>query len=166
MTIIECKGGYDGITVVWVGDGNNVSHSWINAAAVLGFNLNLACPEGYFPNADILKRANGIGPGRIRVTTDPVEAMQGADVIYTDVWASMGQESESIARKRVFKNYQVNNDLICHARKNAIVMHCLPAHRGEEISEALLECPASVVWDQSENKLHMNKAILEAFMCR
>ncbi|MFZ3049124.1 MAG: ornithine carbamoyltransferase [Desulfatirhabdiaceae bacterium] len=166
MTIIECKGGYDGITVVWVGDGNNVSHSWINAAAVLGFNLNLACPVGYFPNKDILNRANGFGQGRIRVITDPVEAMQGADVIYTDVWASMGQESESIARKRVFKNFQVNNDLICHAKKDAIVMHCLPAHRGEEISEALLECQSSVVWDQSENKLHMNKAILEAYMCR
>ncbi|HSO67792.1 MAG TPA: ornithine carbamoyltransferase, partial [Desulfatirhabdiaceae bacterium] len=107
MTIIECKGGYDGITVVWVGDGNNVSHSWINAAAVLGFNLNLACPVGYFPNKDILNRADGFGQGRIRVITDPVEAMQGADVIYTVVWASMGQESDSIARTRVFKNFQV-----------------------------------------------------------
>ncbi len=166
MTIIECKGGYEGMTVVWVGDGNNVSHSWINAAAVLGFNLNLACPEGYFPNPDILNRATVIASGRIRITTDPIDAMQGADVIYTDVWASMGQESESISKKRIFKNYQVNADLVCHANRDAIVMHCLPAHRGEEISEALLDCSTSVVWEQSENKLHMNKAILEAFMCR
>jgi len=164
MTVIECKGGYEGLKIVWVGDGNNVSHSWINAAAILGLNLVLACPEGYYPNAAIVKRAVDMGAGSIRVLSDPVAAVTDADVIYTDVWASMGQESEHIARKKVFKAYQVNRELVRHARKDAIVMHCLPAHRGEEISEELMAGPSPVIWDQSENKMHMNKAILEAFM--
>ena len=164
LTIIEYKGGYEGVKIAWVGDGNNVSHSWINAAAVLGLHLVLACPEGYYPSATILQRALDMGTGNIRVTSNPVEAVDQADVIYTDVWASMGQESEHIARKNIFKAYQVNRELVRHARKDAIVMHCLPAHRGEEISEELMDAPIPVIWDQSENKMHMNKAILETLI--
>jgi len=161
MTVIEHKGGYEGLKITWVGDGNNVSHSWINAAAVLGLNLVLACPEGYYPDTGILERAREKGHGGIIVTSDPVEAVKDADVIYTDVWASMGQESEHSTRKRVFESFQVDKGLLKNASKDVIIMHCLPVHRGEEISEEVLEGPNSVVWDQSENKLHMHKAILE-----
>lgn len=164
MTIIEYKGGYKDPKIVWVGDGNNVANSWINAASVIGLNLTLTCPEEYFPNKDILKRAQEKGSGNIRMTTDPIEAVTNADVIYTDVWASMGQEGEYTKRKRVFQPYQVNQSLIDKAPDDVIVMHCLPAHRGEEISEDVLEGPLSVVWDQAENKLHMTKAVLETLL--
>ena len=138
-----------------------MAHSWINAAAVLGLNLTLACPQAYFPDKEIIADAVKKNPDKIKITTDPLEAVKDADVINTDVWASMGQESEQKSRKGVFEPYQVNSTLVAHAAKDAIVMHCLPAHRGEEITEAVLEGPNSVVWDQSENKLHMHKAILE-----
>jgi ornithine carbamoyltransferase len=164
MTIIETKGGVKDIRITWVGDGNNVAHSWINAAAVLDLNLVLACPEGYFPRKEVMKRALETGVGKISVTSNPVEAVKNADVVYTDVWASMGQESEQVKRKRVFEAFQVNKGLLKHATKDVIVMHCLPAHREEEITENVLEGPNSVVWDQSENKLHMHKAILEVLM--
>lgn len=167
MTIIEFKGGYADFNITWVGDGNNVCHSWINAAAVLGLNLILACPEDYFPDREILKNAEQIQSGRISITTDPVKAVKNADVIYTDVWASMGQEGEQTKRKRAFESFQINEKLMQNTtRQDVIVMHCLPAHRGEEISEAVLEGPNSVVWDQSENKLHMHKAILEVLISR
>ncbi len=164
MTIIEHKGSYKDTRIAWIGDGNNVSHSWINAAAVLGLDLILACPEGYSPDRAIMERAVERNVGKIVLTTDPVEAVKNVDVIYTDVWASMGQESELDKRKRVFEPFQVNNTLLTHAADNVIVMHCLPAHRGEEISDAVLEGPNSVVWDQSENKLHMHKAILDVLL--
>jgi len=164
MTVIEHKGGYEGLKITWVGDGNNVSHSWINAAAVLGLNLVLACPEGYYPDTGILEGAREKGHEGIIVTSDPVEAAKDADVIYTDVWASMGQESEQSARKRVFEPFHVDKGLLKNASKDVIIMHCLPVHRGEEISEEVLEGPNSVVWDQSENKLHMHKAILEVLI--
>ena len=164
MTVIEHKGGCEGLKITWVGDGNNVSHSWINAAAVLGLNLVLACPEGYHPDRDILERAREKGHEGIIVTSDPVEATKDADVIYTDVWASMGQEGEQSARARVFKPFHVDKRLLENASKDVIIMHCLPVHRGEEISEEVLEGPNSVVWDQSENKLHMHKAILEVLI--
>lgn len=164
LTVIEHKGGYDDIKIAWVGDGNNVSHSWINAAAVLGLNLVLACPDGYWPDHEILERALERGVGEITVTSDPLQAVKQADVIYTDVWASMGQEGEHSRRKRAFEPFQVGQELVKNAAGNVIVMHCLPAHRGEEISEDVLEGPNSVVWDQSENKLHMHKAILDVFM--
>jgi ornithine carbamoyltransferase len=141
-----------------------MAHSWINAASVLGLQLVLACPEGYCPDSDILDRARKPGAGSIQVTSDPVEAVTDADVINTDVWASMGQESEEGQRKTVFKGFCVDTGMLAHAKKDAIVMHCLPAHRGEEISEEVLEGPQSVVWDQAENKLHMHKAILETFI--
>jgi len=167
MTVIECKGGYSDQKIVWLGDGNNVCHSWINAAAVLDLNLVLACPEGFFPGPEILKHANDIGTRQITIVTDPIEAVKHADVVYTDVWASMGQESELGKRKREFEPFQLNESLMTNViSKDVIVMHCLPAHRGEEISEAVLEGPHSVVWDQSENKLHMHKAILEVLMTK
>lgn len=164
MTVIEYKGGYEGIKVAWVGDGNNVAHSWINAAAILGLNLVLACPDGYSPDRGIMERALDRSIGKIVSTTDPVEAVSNADVVYTDVWASMGQEGELDDRKRVFEPFQVNKKLLKHAAENTIVMHCLPAHRGEEIHEDVLEGPNSVVWDQSENKMHMHKAILDVLL--
>ncbi len=164
LTVIECKGGYKDLKIAWVGDGNNVAHSWINAAAVLGLNLTLACPEGYYPDSKIVEKALERKCGKIMITSDPVEAADNADVIYTDVWASMGQEGEQSKRKQAFKPFQVNKELVNKASKDVIVMHCLPAHRGEEISEEVLEWPNSVVWDQAENKLHMHKAVLDVLM--
>jgi ornithine carbamoyltransferase len=164
MTVIEVKGGYEGIKIAWIGDGNNVAHSWINAAAVLGLNLVLACPDGYSPDRGVMERALDRSAGKIVLTTDPVKAVDNADVVYTDVWASMGQEGELDDRKRVFEPFQVNKKLLKNAAENAVVMHCLPAHRGEEIHEDVLEGPNSVVWDQSENKLHMHKAILDVLL--
>jgi len=164
MTVIEYKGGYENIKIAWVGDGNNVAHSWINAAAVLGLNLVLACPDEYSPDRSVMDRALDRSVGKIVLTTDPVEAVDNADVVYTDVWASMGQESELDGRMRVFEPFQVNKMLLKNAAENAVVMHCLPAHRGEEIHEDVLEGPNSVVWDQSENKLHMHKAILDVML--
>jgi ornithine carbamoyltransferase len=164
MTVIEYKGGYADLKIAWVGDGNNVSHSWINAAAILGLNLTLACPDQYFPDPDVMENALQRKSGKIALTSNPAEAVKDADVIYTDVWASMGQEREHKTRMRVFESFQLNEALLKHASKNVIVMHCLPAHRGEEITEEVLEGPFSVVWDQAENKLHMHKAILETLM--
>nr|WP_028323739.1 ornithine carbamoyltransferase [Desulfatirhabdium butyrativorans] len=160
MTAIERLGGYSGIRVAWIGDGNNVAHSWINAAAILGFDLVLACPEGYHPDPAILERAKEMTTGRISVVSDPKEAATGAHVLYTDVWASMGQESEQAERKKIFQGFQINRSLADLAAPDAIVLHCLPAHRGEEISDELMEDPKSAIWDQAENKMHMNKAIL------
>jgi len=164
LTLIEVKGGYKDATIAWVGDGNNVAHSWINASAILGFSLVLACPEGYGPAQEVVEKARAQGAASIRMAGTPEEAVEGADVIYTDVWASMGQESEAAARQKAFAGYQVNGALLSRARKDAVVMHCLPAHRGEEITGEVLEGPRSVVWDQAENKLHMHKAILEALL--
>jgi ornithine carbamoyltransferase len=164
QTIIEHKGGYENIKIAWLGDGNNVAHSWINAAAVLGLNLVLACPEGYFPDQAVLDKAVARQNGSIEVLSDPLQAVKQADVVYTDVWASMGQEENLQARKKIFEKFQVNKELLSNAVDDVIVMHCLPAHRGEEISADVLEGPDSVVWDQSENKLHMHKAILETLI--
>lgn len=165
MTVIEKKGDYAGLKISWVGDGNNMAHSWINAAAVLGFELVLACPEGYDPDERVLDRANKSNPS-IRVVRDPREALDGADVVNTDVWASMGREHEQEKRRSVFMPYQVNEALLKCAHPGAVVMHCLPAHRGEEITAGVLESPRSVVWDQAENKLHMHKAILDVLISK
>ncbi len=164
MTVVESKGGYDGLTVVWLGDGNNMAHSWINAASVAGFKLVLACPDRYFPNEAILGRGRKMAKADIHLVTDPMEAVMGADVINTDVWASMGKDDELEERKKIFAPYQLNAGLLKHADENAIVLHCLPAHRDEEITEEVLEGPRSVVWEQAENKMHMHKAILEALI--
>jgi ornithine carbamoyltransferase len=164
MTIVENKGHYENLKIAWVGDGNNMAHSWINAAAILGLTLVLACPESYFPKTDILNKAKKLGIGDISVTTDPVFAISDADVVNTDVWASMGMEKEAEERKKVFLPYQLNQPLLGKAKKDAIVLHCLPAHREEEITGEVLEGYRSVVWEQAENKLHMHKAILEALI--
>jgi ornithine carbamoyltransferase len=164
LTVIEIKKSYADLKIAWVGDGNNMAHSWINAAAVLGLNLALACPQGYFPEKKILDEAVRKNPAKITVTSNPVEAVKDADVVNTDVWASMGREDEQAARKKTFARFQVNSSLLAHAARDVIVMHCLPAHRGEEITEEVLEGSNSVIWDQSENKLHMHKAILEILM--
>jgi ornithine carbamoyltransferase len=164
FTIIEKKGRYEGLKIAYVGDGNNVSNSWIDAASRLPFQLTLACPEGYHPDLDILKRGMKDAPLGVELFDDPADAVRGADVIYTDVWASMGQESEHAERIEVLKNYQVNSPLLDYAKKDAIVMHCLPAHRGEEITEDVIDGPRSVVVDQAENRLHAQKAILEILM--
>ena len=161
MTVIEKKGALANLKVGWVGDGNNMANSWIEAAAKLGFQLVLACPEGYTPQEDLLKEAQDESGGRISVVSDPVEAARDADVINTDVWASMGQESEQQERLNVFQGFQVDRQLLSHAKPDCIVLHCLPAHRGEEISAEVLEGGQSVAFDQAENKLHIHKAILE-----
>lgn len=160
LTIIEKKGGYEGKKVCWIGDGNNMANSWIEAAGVLGFELVLACPKGYFPNEDILKKAVAANP-KIRVTESVEDAAKDADVLNTDVWASMGQEEEAEARRKAFDGFQINSKLLRLAKKDAMVMHCLPAHRGEEITDEVMEGPQSAIWDEAENRLHIQKAILE-----
>lgn len=161
MTILEIRKNLEGVKIVWVGDGNNVCHSWLNAAAILSLNLVIACPEGYQPDEAILGAAVKDSQGSVVVLSDPREAVRDADVIYTDVWASMGHESEHALRKNVFKPYQVSQALVALAKQDVVVMHCLPAHRGEEIAADVLEGTNSIVWDQAENKMHMHKAILE-----
>ena len=164
LTVIEKKGTYEGLKMAWIGDGNNMANSWIEAAGKLGFDLTLACPKGYTPDPLILGDAHKITTGKIRLTSDPFEAAKDGDVINTDVWASMGQEEEKKQREVAFKGYQVNTELMKVAQKDAIVLHCLPAHRGEEITEEVIEGPNSMVWDQAENRLHVQKAIMEKLM--
>lgn len=164
FTVVENKNGLSGLKIAWIGDGNNMAHSWINAVATLDFTLVLACPEEYMPDPSILSAAKETAGERIVVGSDPVSAAKGADVINTDVWASMGMEAESEKRARIFAPFQVNEELLSHAAEDVIVMHCLPAHRGEEISAGVLDGERSVVWDQTENKLHMHKAILEVLI--
>lgn len=164
MTVIEHKGGYDDIRIAWVGDGNNVVNSWINAASVLGFELIVACPDKYSVDAQIIEAAAVKDRPNIIFTNDPKEAVKNADVVYTDVWASMGDEDDLSKRIIAFEGFQVNKDLLSLAKNDALVMHCLPAHRGEEISEDVLEDKNSAFWDQAENKRHMHKAILESLI--
>jgi ornithine carbamoyltransferase len=164
FTILEVKGGYDGLKIAYIGDGNNVANSWLNAAARLPIRLALACPEGYDPDTFIYERAVKAAKDRVVLHRDPADAAVQADVIYTDVWASMGQEAQKVERAEVFKPYQVNRKLLALAKKDAIVMHCMPAHRGEEITADVLDGPRSVVIDQAENRLHVQKAILEILM--
>src|SRR5438477_3186879 len=146
----------------WIGDGNNMANSWINAAYVFGFDLTLACPEGYEPADHLLARA--LKKARVRVVRDPMEAANGADVVNTDVWASMGQEEEQKDRVRAFANYTVDAKLMTRASKKAIFLHCLPAHRGEEVAADVIDGPRSRVWDEAENRLHIQKAIMAALM--
>ncbi|MGR0483010.1 MAG: ornithine carbamoyltransferase [Candidatus Electronema sp. V4] len=164
MTVIERKGDPKKLKIVWLGDGNNMANSWIQAAAVLGLSLTLACPAGYDPDPAILEAACKIAACPITVLRDQAEAVRGADVINIDVWASMGKESEREQRLHDFRAYQLNAALLAQAAEDAVVLHCLPAHRDEEITEDVLEGPQSAVFDQSENKMHMHKAILEALI--
>lgn len=161
MTVIEKKGGVEDLQIAWIGDGNNMANTWIEAACCFGFRLTLACPAGYEPDSRILAESRQKAVKEIRLARDPFEAVAGADVVNTDVWASMGQEDEQEERLQVFKPYQVNEELLARADGEAIVLHCLPAHRGEEISDEALEGPQCVAFDQAENKMHIHKAILE-----
>jgi ornithine carbamoyltransferase len=162
LTIRESIGGWEGKTVAWIGDGNNMANSWLNAAGVLGFELRLACPEGYDPDPEILERNRKLT--RISLTRDPREAARGAHVVNTDVWASMGQEEEQEQRVRAFQGYIVDEALMDGTDRNAIFLHCLPAHRGEEVSEGVIEGPKSKVWNQAENRLHAQKALMATLM--
>ena len=153
----EARGSIKGATVTWVGDGNNMCHSYINAARQFDFKLNIACPEGYDPQADILAAAGD----RVQIIRDPQAACRDVDLVATDVWASMGQEEEQKLREKAFANYQVNDAVMGGADNDALFMHCLPAHRGEEVSTSVIDGTQSVVWNEAENRLHAQKALLE-----
>jgi len=165
FTVIERFGGLDGVRHAWVGDGNNMAASWIEAAGIFGFDLALACPDRYRPDPAIIatarERQAALGKGSIELTDEPRIAVRHADVVSTDVWASMGQEEEAEARRQAFAGYCVDDDLLSHASQRAIVLHCLPAHRGEEISAAVIDGPRSATWQQAENRMHVQKALLE-----
>ena len=162
QTYKEHRGSIKGKTVTWVGDGNNMCHSYINAARQFDFKLNIACPEGFDPHQNLLD-ANA---DRVQIIRDPKEAVINSDLIVTDVWASMGQEEEQKEREVKFKDYQVNKELMDIANHDALFMHCLPAHRGEEVSAEVMDDLDSVVWDEAENRLHAQKALLEFLMCQ
>jgi len=164
MTVLEKKGTLEGLKIVWLGDGNNMANSWIEAASVFGFPLTLACPDGYAPDEEILTASQQRSSALITLLNDPAEALRDADVINVDVWASMGQEDEQEQRLQIFQPYQLNRDMLRNAGDKAIVLHCLPAHRGEEITEDVLEGRQSVAFDQAENKMHIHKSILEYFI--
>jgi len=157
QTFIEQRGELRGKIVAWIGDGNNMCNSYIDAARQFDFQLRIACPQGYDPNADVLHAAGS----RCTIARDPLQAAQGADLVVTDVWASMGQEQEQARRAQAFASYQVNAEVMACARTDALFMHCLPAHRGEEVSADVIDGPHSIVWDEAENRLHAQKALLE-----
>jgi ornithine carbamoyltransferase len=157
LTILENKGRLEGISIAYIGDGNNVANSLIEASSLMDINISIACPKGYEPDTAITKGAKN----RISIFRDPKEAVNGADVVYTDVWVSMGQEKNAKIRKKKFKGYQINKKLLSLAKKDSIVMHCLPAHRGEEITDDVIDGEQSVVFAQAENRLHAQKALLE-----
>lgn len=157
QTFLEHRGPIAGRTVAWVGDGNNMCQSYINAAQQWDFELRIACPEGFEPRRDLLEAASD----RVTLFRTPEEAVKDSDLVVTDTWASMGQEDEKKARERAFDGYQVNAELMSHAHSDALVMHCLPAYRGKEISAELLDGPDSVVWEEAENRLHAQKALVE-----
>jgi len=162
FTIQEHLGTWEGKRVAWVGDGNNMANSWLEAAQVLGFELSLACPEGFEPNRAKFEAAQK--KAKIDVTEVPEEAVEGAHVVNTDVWASMGQEGEAEARRNAFKGYTVDADLMKLAAPKAIFLHCLPAHRGEEVTAEVIDGPQSRVWDEAENRLHVQKALLATLL--
>ncbi|EKD35159.1 MAG: hypothetical protein ACD_75C02027G0001, partial [uncultured bacterium] len=164
MTVIEKKGSIENLGIAWVGDGNNMANSWIQAAGIIGFALTLACPKGYEPDREILAASRKAASKEIRLIEDPVQAVVGADVINVDVWASMGKEDEQDERLRIFRDYQLNRELLARAPAECIVLHCLPAHRGEEITDEVLESAQCVAFDQAENKMHIHKAILESLL--
>ncbi|MDX1796646.1 MAG: ornithine carbamoyltransferase, partial [Hydrogenovibrio sp.] len=162
QTYHEHRGSIQGKTVLWVGDGNNMCHSYINAAAQYDFKLRIAAPEGYDPNADLM----AAHADRVELIRNPMEAAEGVDLVVTDVWASMGQEEEQKKRELAFADYQVNSALMQQADQDALFMHCLPAHRGEEVTAEVIDAKDSVVWDEAENRLHAQKALLEWLMAK
>jgi len=160
FTFEEQRGAIKGKTVAWIGDGNNMAHSWINGAVTFGYKLRIACPDGYCPDMKLLNAAQSLGAD-VSIGHDPAEAADGAHLVTTDVWASMGQESEQAEREEAFAGYTVDERLMASADADALFMHCLPAHRGEEVSAAVIDGPQSVVWAEAENRLHAQKALLE-----
>ncbi|WP_306534074.1 ornithine carbamoyltransferase [Geobacter sp.] len=164
FTVMEHKGTYEGLKFAWVGDGNNMANTWIEAAAILGFDLTLACPTGYEPDRHVWDWAQKNATSSITITEDPEEAVRDADVINTDVWASMGQEREQKEREVAFQGYCLDDALVSLAKPDCMVLHCLPAHRGEEITDSVIEGPRSAVWDEAENRLHVQKAIMASLM--
>jgi ornithine carbamoyltransferase len=162
------KGRLEGLKLAYVGDGNNVAHSLIYGAALLGVNIAVATPSGYEPKVSVVKWARSapgrVGSSSVEITRDPAAAARGTDVIYTDVWASMGQEAEVAARKSIFQPYQVNEELFSRAAPDAVFMHCLPAHRGDEVTSAVIDSPRSIVFQQAENRLHAQKAVMLELM--
>ncbi|MCE1273648.1 MAG: ornithine carbamoyltransferase [Chlorobiaceae bacterium] len=164
FTLYEKGLWHEGIKVVFVGDGNNVANSWIELAGILPFNFVLACPPGYMPDEKLLKQARSQAKGTIEIVHDPLEAARNADVLYTDVWTSMGQEEEAAERLRIFKDFQINRAMMSVARPTAVVMHCMPAHRGQEISAEVMDGPQSIIIDEAENRLHVQKALMVKLM--
>jgi ornithine carbamoyltransferase len=164
LTMVQQFGTWEGKRVAWIGDGNNMANSWINAAYRLGFELTLACPEDYEPDPAVLQRAQSEGSSPVRVVRDPMEAATDAHVVTTDVWASMGQEEEQQVRARAFAGYSVGASLMARAARDAIFLHCLPAHRGEEVAASVIDGPQSRVWDEAENRLHVQKALMAILM--
>ena len=161
QTYVQHRGSIQGKTVTWIGDGNNMCHSYINAARLMDFELIVACPEGYDPNPELVA-ANS---DRVKIVRTPEQALPGSSLVSTDVWASMGQEDERVRRMKDFEGFEVTLELMSLADENALFMHCLPAHRGEEVSADVIDAPDSVVWEQAENRLHAQKALLEFLLC-
>ena len=164
FTLQEVKGKIEGLKIAYMGDGNNVANSWLNASHIVAIELALTVPRGYEPNNEILLAARDGGISKVEMYYDPEQAVKDADVIYTDVWASMGQENEIEARKGQFADFQVNSKLLSLAKNDVVVMHCLPAHRGEEITDEVMDGKHSIVFDQAENRLHVQKAIMAKLM--
>ncbi|NOQ50647.1 MAG: ornithine carbamoyltransferase [Desulfuromonadaceae bacterium] len=165
FTVSEHKKDYRNLKYCWIGDGNNMANSWINAAAVFGFELRVATPKGYEANAEVISQAEKAG-AKLIFSNDPQEAAAGADVLNTDVWASMGQEEEQQEREKAFAGFQINSELVKLAAPQSVVMHCLPAHRDEEITDEVIEGPHSIIFDEAENRLHVQKAIMATMMAR
>lgn len=166
-TIAENKGDFKGLKVAYVGDGNNVAHSLVVASAHVGMDIAVATPEGYEPDPEIIAKAQEIAKANgsiVTVTTDPVAAVKNADVVYADVWTSMGQEEESVKRLQDFKGYQINDALVAHAKSDYMFLHCLPAHREEEVSSSVIDGPNSYIFEQAENRLHAQKAVLVSLL--
>jgi len=164
LTIWEKKGKFEGLKLVFIGDGaNNMAHSLLYGSTIMGMDITICSPKGYYPEKDVLDKAKEFAKrsgSKIEILSDPKEAVRGADILYTDVWVSMGQEAEKAERMKIFEPYRVNNELVSLAKEDVIVMHCLPAHRGEEITDDVMDGPNSVVFDEAENRLHAHKAIL------
>ncbi len=166
-TVLEVKNRLEGLTLAYMGDGDNVCHSLLIACSKVGMNINVACPQEYLPHSDIVEEAKKIASSsgsRVEIVNDPREAVKGADVLYTDVWVSMGEEAEKEKRLKDFQGFQINSDLLKLAKNDAVVMHCLPAHRGLEITDDVLEGPQSIVWQQGANKLYGAAGILKFFL--
>lgn len=164
FTILEHRGNLNDLKITYIGDGNNIANSWLNLAAKLPLNLVICSPSGYEPDPDTLKYARSQGISEIEVTSDPRKAVKDSDVIYTDVWASMGKEKEAEERRNIFMAYQVNSELMRYAHPQAVVMHCLPAHRGDEITDDVIDGKQSIVFDEAENRMHVQKAIIAILM--